>query len=535
MRTMIKYNLKIIRSSPIYWAATGFIAAFFGLFIFLIYPQSTNFSITLHEVTYIEIVLMIFVFCTSIYFSHINYSIEQLVQVPKCLCIFARLLSTAILFGVLLFFPLSFAIFASLMEEVELLFLVEILLDVFLRWSSIVFLFSSLGFLFGTMFKQNIVYLAAIPCTIIFSHLNSIILEKFLDEYSRAYSIITSLLSSQAPFQNAVRLDYTSSFLDRFFFSKIVVILAISATIVCFMLLLASHKKRRKQLVILFGISIAATIISSSIYVELFPHSYDYEEKIYPSQQTDSPFEIISYSGDINLSERFSALCTVQIKQSMPFTQKELMLRLDESLVIDSMVIDGKEVPFNRNGDYLSVKPTILPDTPSFDVELKYHGRIYYISDISGVNIISLRKTAALPSSFAFIPIIDNGPQLKNYHLNVTGANNIISNICPIKATNNTYKIEGSSDTLCLFMGYFTSFTVNETTVYRAKYNKVTNYREVFSSAFKYSHFDPYTGEKSELPLSNKPTVLLIYDLYGVLGYPVQYNDYWIMNYGFPV
>ena len=71
------------------------------------------------------------------------------------------------------------------------------------------------------------------------------------------------------------------------------------------------------------------------------------------------------------------------------------------------MVIDGKEVPFNRNGDYLSVKPTILPDTPSFDVELKYHGRIYYISDISGVNIISLRKTAALPSSFAFIPIID--------------------------------------------------------------------------------------------------------------------------------
>lgn len=84
-------------------------------------------------------------------------------------------------------------------------------------------------------------------------------------------------------------------------------------------------------------------------------------------------------------------------------------------------------------------------------------------------------------------------------------------------------------------MGYFTSFTVNETTVYRAKYNKVTNYREVFSSAFKYSHFDPYTGEKSELPLSNKPTVLLIYDLYGVLGYPVQYNDYWIMNYGFPV
>ena len=99
MRTLIKYNLKIIRSSPIYWAATGFIAAFFGLFIFLIYPQSTNFSITLHEVTYIEIVLMIFVFCTSIYFSHINYSIEQLVQVPKCLCIFARLLSTAILLG----------------------------------------------------------------------------------------------------------------------------------------------------------------------------------------------------------------------------------------------------------------------------------------------------------------------------------------------------------------------------------------------------------------------------------------------------
>ncbi len=535
MRALIKYNLKIIRSSPIYWVATGFVAAFFWLFIFLIYPQSTNFSMTLHEITYIEIVLMIFVFCASIYFSHINYLVEQLVQIPEYLCIFARFLSTVVLFGILLLLPLSFAIVASLMERVELIFLLEILLDVLLRWSSIIFLFSSIGFLFGTIFKHNIVYLASIPCTIMFSHLNSIILEKFLSEYSRSFLIITNLLSSQAPFQNAVRLEYTSSVLDRFFFSKIVIILAISVTIVCFTLLLASHKKRSKKLAIFFLFSIAATIISCSIYVELFPHSYDYEEKIYPSQRTDSPFEIVSYSGNINLSENFSSFCTVQIKQSMPSAQKELLLRLDESLIVDSMVIDGKETPFNRNGDYLTVKPAMLPNTSSFDMELKYHGRIYYISDISGVNIISLNKTAALPSSFAFIPIIDNGLQQKNFHLNVTGANNIISNIRPVKGTGNTYTIDGASDTLCLFMGYFTSFTVNESTVYRAKYNKVTNYKEVFSSAFKYSHFDPYTGEQSKLPLSNRPTVFLIYDLYGVLGYPVQYNDYWIMNYGFPI
>ena len=535
MRALIKYNLKIIWSSPIYWASTGFIAAFFELFVFLIYPQSTNFSITLHAVTYIEIILMIFVFCAAIYFSHINYSVEQLVQIPEYLSIFTRLLSTIVLLGIVLFLPLSFAIVASLLEGVELVFLFEILLDVLLRWASIICLFSSLGFLFGAIFRHNIVYLASIPCTIMFSHLNSLIIEKFLPEDSRSFLIITNLLSSQAPFQNAVRLEYTSSFLDGFFFSKIVTVLAISATIVCLILLLTSHKKRSKQLVVFFLFSIAATSISCYIYVKLFPRSYDYEEKIYPSQRTDSPFEIVSYSGDVNLSEKFSAVCTVQIKQNTPSAQNELLLRLDESLIVDSMVVDGREVPFTRDRDYLTVKPTMLPDTPLFNVELEYHGRIYYISDISGVNIISLHKTAALPSSFAFIPIIDSKPQQKSYHMNVTGANSIISNICPVKETSNTYTIDGESDTLCLFMGYFTSFTANESTVYRAKYNKVTNYREVFSDAFNYSHFDPYTGEQSNMPLSSKPTVFLIYDLYGILGYPVQYNDYWIMNYGFPI
>ena len=118
MRALIKYNLKIIWSSPIYWASTGFIAAFFELFVFLIYPQSTNFSITLHAVTYIEIILMIFVFCAAIYFSHINYSVEQLVQIPEYLSIFTRLLSTIVLLGIVLFLPLSFAIVASLLEGV---------------------------------------------------------------------------------------------------------------------------------------------------------------------------------------------------------------------------------------------------------------------------------------------------------------------------------------------------------------------------------------------------------------------------------
>lgn len=535
MSTLIKYNLKIIWMSPIYWVANGFITAFFLLFIFLIYPQSINFSVTLHGITYIEIIIMIFVFCSSVYFSRISYSIEQLVQIPNYMCIIARLLATGILFWGLLLLPLCFIIFASLIERVEFVFVLEVLLDVHLRWFGMIFFFSSLGFLFGSICKWNIIYLASIPSIIMFSHLNSIVIEKFLSRYSKPFSILTSILSVQAPFQNAVQLEYMSSLLDRFFFSKEVIIFAGSAIIICCTLLLTSHKKPSGKLILLLGLSIAATATSCSIYIKLFPHSYSYEEKIYPTQKLASPFSITAYEGDISLSEKFSAHCQIQVKRNMSSSSNELILRLDESLIVDSMLIDGEEIQFNRDGDYLTVDAKMLPSTPLFEMELGYHGRIYYISDISGRNILSLRKTAALPSSFAFVPVVDGDSIEKEYFLTVKGKNTVISNINPVKTGNNTYIIEGSSDTLCLFMGYFTSFKINETTVYRTKYNKVTDYKDVFSNAFKYSYFDPYIGEQSTLSLANKPTAFLIYDLYGVLGYPVQYKDYWIINYGFPM
>ena len=64
---------------------------------------------------------------------------------------------------------------------------------------------------------------------------------------------------------------------------------------------------------------------------------------------------------------------------------------------------------------------------------------------------------------------------------------------------------------------------------------KLTDYNKIYGNATEYPYLDPYTGETIDESFGTRPVAFLIYDLYGVLGLPVVYQDYWIMNYGFPV
>lgn len=531
----MKYNMKMVQLSPVYWIAVGFTGAFFSFFIFLIYPSSINFSFSLNDgLAYIEVIMMILVFCSAAYFSHLAYSLEEIVQISKTKCILARLLSTAVMFLILLLFPLCFSILAAIIERVEFAFFFETVIGVLLRWSAIIFLSSCMGFLLGNICKSNFIYLASIPYVILFSHLNSIVISKFLPTDSRTYLIVTSLLSVQSPFTSAVQLDYISSFLDTFTLTKFILVILGSLTIIFLMFI--SSKRINKRGVFLFPLfaSLLLTLTGGYAYIQLFPDSYNYKEKLYVTPQIDPSYCITSCYGNMSLSENFFASCAVQVKQNKSSRPSALQLRLDACMTIDDLTLDGKQIPFIRDGDHITVEPKDIPARSAFDIELKYHGRIYYISDISGVNILSLRKVAALPSAFAFLPVIDGEPAQISYSLTIKGHNQVISNVPAQKIGDDLYKVEGAADTLCLFMGYFDSFEIDGTTVYRAKYNKVTDYEKAYRNAFAYSYFDPYAGEQTKDTLSKRPVGFLIYDLYGILGFPVQYENYWIMNYGFP-
>lgn len=536
MKKLIRLNSKIILRSPILWIFTGFISLFFLLFVFVIYPDSINYAAALSSMTYIEICIMVLCFCMSVYFSRIKYSVEDIAEVLYAQAVLGRLLSIIIIATIAFFItPFFFVVICSITENTGIRFTAETLVNFFFGWMCIVAISSCFGYILGSVFKKNYIYLIVIPYVIFFSYLNSNFLSLFIDVNSELHLLLTNLFSIQDPFTTGIKLDYVSSMLDCFWLAKKFLLLAF---IVLLMTITVIISKKRKRLSFPIAISMLTSIIvllsSAGIYCRIFPQQYNYEDKLYVISDNLSPYTIDSYFGNINLSEPFTAQCKFVVTKNQEFDEKDFWFRLDKSLVINSLTVDGNEIPFNRSDDYVSVSYNSLPKNNQFVISMDYSGRVYYISDIKCVNIFSTYQAAAFPSSFAFIPIIDGDNSQKNYNFKLHGSNTIISNI-PIKEVGNgTYELNGTSDNLCIFMGYFSKFTVDNTIVYRAAYNKKTDYFKQYQNAYLYGHLDPYTQEMIADPIENRPTAFLIYDLYGVLGHPVLYNDYWIMNYGMP-
>lgn len=535
MRTLIKLNSKIICRSPIYWAVLCFVFLFFSLFVYLVYPSSINFAATLGAVAYIEITIIILDFCMAVYFSHRQYCLENICQISRTHSVIGRLVSQIIVSSGLLIFPFVFTIVASLLESTDFLFNVEVGITVLLRWFCIILVSSSFGFLIGTLIKKYLVYLVVIPFCIIFSYLNSYLFSYIFPQNSKEFLIITNLLSVQEPFMTSVKLDYVSNLLDSFWLIKKVFILAIVGILIFLIVVITGFRKQKLIYYLLPGILLTAIIVVSCfMYVKSFPEPYNYDAKLYVTSESIPAYSIKSYIGEITLSEKMVATCSLTVGRNSTNCQ-DLRFRLDASFKVDQICFNNQAIPYIHEGDYITISKEYLPKNDIFTLSFVYHGRVYYISDIEGLNIFSSNRATALPSSFAFIPIIDGDNTLKNYSLEIHGENNIISNIIPEKNQDGTYQINGKSDTLCLFMGYFTSFTVENTVVFKSSNNKLTDYNKIYGNATEYPYLDPYTGETIDESFGTRPVAFLIYDLYGVLGLPVVYQDYWIMNYGFPV
>ena len=115
----------------------------------------------------------------------------------------------------------------------------------------------------------------------------------------------------------------------------------------------------------------------------------------------------------------------------------------------------------------------------------------------------------------------------------IMSANTVISNL-NVDQEDALYRLSGKAASICIFSGFLTEYEQDGITVYRSKYNYATDYNTVLSNGLASANYmDPYKFEIRDDGFSKPDKAFLIYDLYGVLGIPVVYEDYILLNYGF--
>lgn len=523
---LIRLNLKVIFSSVILYLFYAFIALFFLFFLVMMnQTRFINYAVFLDSLAYLEIAVFILAFCLAVYFAHQGYALEESCFVSKPACLLGRLSAVLIASGCVCAVPLLYIVAASVSEGTELYFSCLAIAYFILRWLSLLLISQSLGFLAGSLLKKTFVYLLAAPFAIIFSHLNGSFLSMFLN--ADRIIVVSNLLSLQKPLIFGVDIDYAGPRVDLLFAVKCALVLPF-ALFIASAAVAAAQKKFAPKTAAAMCSCLAAIALFCHIYISIFPKGYSYEDKLYVTADRSGGYRVASYEGNIRLSECGDYECLVTVEKG----RGDLTFRLDGAFEIRKLSLEGRDVRYSRSGDFIVIPENEIPDRDSFSVELLYGGRVRYRSDADSLNIYTSWFSSALPPNFAFIPIIDGDLSVKAYNFHVTCANTLISNLAV--ESGGGYTVSGKSNTFCLFCGFLTQFEKEGVIFYRAKYNKSTDYWGEYQSALTRRYLNPHTYEIASGAIVKPQKVFMIYYLYGIVGNPVVFNDYIMLNYGYP-
>ena len=526
---LIQLNFKIIFSSILTYLFFAFNLMFF-LFFFVVLNNSPfiNYTFFLDALAYYEIALFILSFCLSAYFSHKNHTLEKICFVEKQKYVVASFLSVLLASYIVCLIPVSYILIASLKEGTGLFFNLLSAVYFLLRWISILSISQAIGYLVGFLIKKNIVYLLAAPFSILFSHLNEIFFSKFLK--GEILLKISNLFSLQKPFMNAIDIDYSGPRIDLLFIVKQLIVLTLVFLLISIIKMLLNKKIKLKSIMYFCSSTIILGLLTYG-YICLFPQSYNYSDKLYALKDIDNGYKIRSYEGSIHLSENSNFYCIFEVEKG----EGDLTVRLDKAFQIENLFIDGNSIKFSKIGDYIFIPQAELPPVQSFKIELSYSGRVQYINDVNCVNIYTSFISSALPPNFAFIPIIDGDRSIKNYSFDVVSSNNVISNLVVDNLGNtNHYRVNGVSSSFCIFSGFLETVEKDGMTIYRTKYNQRTDYWNEYQDSLSRGYLDPYTGVlMDDIPPFRPKKVFMIYYLYGIVGYPVAFDNYVMLNYGY--
>jgi len=533
-RKLLKLNFKLIFTSLVFALviafALGFFLVYVGYTMWMLGLKPINFSAVISSLEYLEVGLFVMAFCHAMYCSQQTCLLEEICFIPRSTVVMCKLAASTIATSTVCLIPCGFILFSAVRQGTDLVFTLNTLCFTLIRWLVLLLTANTYGFFFGHFIKKIYAYIFAAPLAILSSYFNAPFIENFFSFRSSTPRIISELLSVCESHPATAAMDYPSSRVDLYFLLDALFLVLISMALIWLLNVIVSKRFSLRKAV-MGVVLIGSTVLTVSVYVSLAPVEYQYDEKLYLESYEEQPYEITGYEGDFALSEFsvFSGNFTVRPTGNQ--TPETLTIKLDGCFVVDELTSKNGPVAFTRSGDYLTLEAPAEPTT----FQIKYHGRVYYYSDTGCVNLFTSWLSAALPPNFAFVPLIEGDLGTKNYDIRVSSANTVISNV-DIVPEGSLYHLNGQASSICIFSGFLTECELDGITVYRTKYNFVTDYSAVLQGALSGGYYlDPYDPRKLEIKedgFSKPDKAFLIYDLYGVLGFPVVYGDYILLNYG---
>ena len=530
-RKLLKLNFRLIFTSLIFFLFAAFALGSFLVFIGYIswspYIHPINYFAVINTLEYLEIGLFVMAFCHAMYWSHQSALLEEICFVPRISVVMCRLAASILATSTACLIPCGFILISAVRQGTGPLFTLNTLGFTLIRWLTLLLTANTLGFFLGYLIKSTYAYVLAAPATVLSCYFNQAFVEIFFGFRTSASRIVAQLLSTSDSSPAALEMDYPGPRLDLYYLLD-----GLFLVLSCLLLIWVLNLIVSKQLTIKKGAAggglMAATVLTVWAFVMLSPLEYRYEEKLYPVEYEAQPYEITDYEGDFKLSEfsRFSGSFTVRPTSTQ--RTETFTIRLDGCFTVDELTCGDDPVPYTRSGDYLTLEAPSRPVT----FQIRYHGRPYYLSDIGCVNLFTSWLSSALLPNFAFVPLIDGDFSAKHYDIRVTSGNTVISNLDATQE-GNLYHLSGEASSICIFSGYLTEYQRDGITIYRTKYNVSTDYDAVLNRALSGGYYmDSHTMEIKQDGFEKPDKAFLIYDLYGVLGFPVVYDGYILQNYG---
>ncbi|MDO5716962.1 MAG: hypothetical protein Q4Q17_04105 [Tissierellia bacterium] len=527
MFRLLGFHWKRILKSGFYWMGYALILVSFLSMMFIMRHNDfvfMNYVIEFDLYQYVEVVIMAVIFCMAIYLMRQESELESICFFSPATILVSKMLAILLSSLLLLCIPLAFGILRSLMESTGAMFNFYAYFYMVIRWCNIILSTHAMAFFFAYFIRSAFTYVLAVPVTILCTFLNEYFFSKvpFLRGENH---IVESFLSMQKPFVRGIDLDYTGARLDAYFLSKFAYVLIGLVLVILFLWFLKTKFKRAALFFVM--VTLFLEVGSVVLWTRLHPVSYHTVQKLYTAGEGVTA-TVSSYSGEIHLGEKMRVDCQMELT---PLSE-EVILRLDKAFVVEECLVNGSDHYFRREGDYLILN--VGEDRERMTLDVSYHGRIYYISDLSSLNIFSTRLSSALPARFAFLPLSDGDLSKKHYNLILHSHNTLISNLEIREVGKGVYAAQGEAVTCSIFSGYLTQYEKDGTIIYRMKYDQIKDYDGLYEEFMRTEVLNALTAEHEAPPSSAPRKLFIIYGNYGVYGYGILYDDYAIYDVGTP-
>lgn len=535
-KQLLKLNFKIIFRSGFFYLSY-ILVLFLLVFEHISLPgipanEYVNYFAMVGNPVYLEVIIFIISFTAAVFFAHKKCTLEKMCFLSETKVFISKLVSVAVSFSMLALLSIAYMAVMSIIGRYALKYFLLCSFYVVLKYISIVLPAVILGFIIGYIIQQFYAYIFSIPFAYMFSVLFKETIFKLFGYYTDLSYKIYHFISMNGLYDEGIEVEYRGPKLDILFFIKLLMILAVCAAMV---FIFKQILDGRLQILSLTGTALCMMLYAGFgvLFFKYYPVKYDDLQKLYILDCEKQPYEITSYSGDISLKEWSHYDISVGVRKTGE--ADSLALRLDESMEIKSLDIDGKSATYRREGDIL----TLSCSDNEFTINISCRGRISYVNNLNSTNIYTSNTSCALPPDFAFLPKIDGDKSKKQYDLNVKSQNTLISNL-DFRKEKGVYRLTGSSQNACFFSGFLTQTEKNGVTFYHAscsrKLKKSFDAYDARMSSEEVTGFntETYDLDKYGREDTDNKKVFMIYYLYGNNNFFVFYDDYTMYNYGYP-